>query len=46
MPDGETRAVSDVMLPPWAKDAEEFVQMHRQVRFKPKKELSACVIHR
>ena len=31
MPEGEIRVVNDVMLPPWAENAQTFVQIHREV---------------
>ena len=31
LPDGETRVVYEVMLPPWAENAHDFVRIHNQV---------------
>lgn len=31
LPEGETRVVNEVMLPPWAENAHDFVRIHNQV---------------
>ena len=31
LPEGESRTINDVLLPPWAKTAADFIEIHRQV---------------
>lgn len=42
LPEGETRRINDVLLPPWAKNAEQFIQIHKQVIINSSKSFSSA----